>query len=53
MTMVDGSTLLRIIFVLVDDWYQQKGYLTKYEFHILFYYFPASVRRVRLRLDLL
>nr|WP_202947535.1 hypothetical protein [Nostoc punctiforme] len=24
--MVDGSTLLTTIFVLVDDWYQQKGY---------------------------
>jgi len=26
MNMVDGSTLLTTIFVLVDDWYQQKGY---------------------------
>ncbi|MDH6098591.1 hypothetical protein NWP21_06985 [Anabaenopsis sp. FSS-46] len=24
--MVDGSTLLTTIFVLIDDWYQQKGY---------------------------
>lgn len=24
MTMVDGSTLLTTIFVLVDDWYQQR-----------------------------
>ena len=26
MNMVDGSTLLTTIVVLVDDWYQQKGY---------------------------
>ena len=26
MNMVDGSTLLTTIFVLIDDWYQQKGY---------------------------
>jgi hypothetical protein len=26
MNMVDGATLLTTIFVLVDDWYQQKGY---------------------------
>ncbi|MBD2526728.1 hypothetical protein [Nostoc sp. FACHB-133] len=26
MNMVDGSTLLTTIFVLVDDWYQQKGF---------------------------
>ncbi|MEH1795743.1 MAG: hypothetical protein V7L17_24405 [Nostoc sp.] len=26
MNTVDGSTLLTTIFVLVDDWYQQKGY---------------------------
>ncbi|WP_292856635.1 hypothetical protein [Nostoc sp. LPT] len=26
MNMVDGSTLLTTIYVLVDDWYQQKGY---------------------------
>ena len=25
--MIDGSSLLTTIFVLVDDWYQQKGYL--------------------------
>ena len=25
MNMVDGSTLLTTIFVLIDDWYQQKG----------------------------
>lgn len=25
MNMVDGSTLSTTIFVLVDDWYQQKG----------------------------
>ena len=26
MNMIDGSSLLTTIFVLVDDWYQQKGY---------------------------
>nr|WP_258169876.1 hypothetical protein [Nostoc sp. 'Peltigera membranacea cyanobiont' N6] len=26
MNMVDGSSLLTTIFVLVDDWYQEKGF---------------------------
>ncbi|MDM3852175.1 MAG: hypothetical protein PT119_19920 [Aphanizomenon gracile PMC627.10] len=26
MNMIDGSSLLTTIFVLVDDWYQQQGY---------------------------
>jgi hypothetical protein len=26
MNIIDGSSLLTTIFVLVDDWYQQKGY---------------------------
>ncbi|BAY69708.1 hypothetical protein ACN23B_20525 [Anabaena sp. FACHB-709] len=26
MNMVDGSTLLTTIFVLIDDWYKLKGY---------------------------
>ena len=26
MNMIEGSSLLTTIFVLVDDWYQQKGY---------------------------
>ncbi len=30
MNMVDGSTLLTTIFVLVDDWYQQKGFRYQY-----------------------